>query len=81
MATFFYLQECPKHEECQSKAKKKIWGWTLERCQAEVKHHLVNSSYHYCPEDEADLLASCADIQKGNMSETEQPPNMPKSPP
>ena len=82
MATFFYLVECPKHEECQrSKAKKNIWGWTLEQCQQEIKHHLMASSHHYCPEDEADVLTSCAAIQEATMSEAEHPPNRPKSPP
>ena len=67
---YFFLEQCPKHEECnQGRGRKKLWGWTEVTARQAIVHHLTQSSLHFCDQDEAEVLAEIAELKVGKAEE------------
>ena len=45
---WFFVRQCPLHEECSPAAFKrgKVWGWSICECQSQLRVHLAASDNH-----------------------------------
>ena len=57
--TFYVCKACPLEHECSENAWKRLNARSvdIDRLCAMVKRHLMVSSLHKCPEEQADALA------------------------
>ena len=63
--SFWVCKECPLATDCKPESFKraKCWAETREEAMSALVHHLVHSSHHLTPVDDAEILASDADFE------------------
>ena len=65
LCRYWFLKECPFKKRCLDARKKpKLWGWTLEEAQNNLRLHLCNSSKHYFSGAEATQIIDAAEWQE-----------------
>jgi hypothetical protein len=71
---FWFCKFCPLHEDCteQSWARAKVWDYDEEGCRQRMKEHLVNSSHHLLPEDEAQDIADRTELDHSTWPVTKK---------
>ena len=56
---FWFIKQCPLHHSCMGSNKKpKLWGWSLEEAQKNLRDHLRNSAKHYLSGPDATELVN-----------------------
>ena len=80
--SFWVCKECPLATDCKPESFKraKCWAETREEAMSALVHHLVHSSHHSIPEDEAETMASTAAFAQEDWPPTKPAPVLAVSP-
>jgi hypothetical protein len=77
--SFWVCKGCPLAAECKPESFKraKCWGETREEAMSNLVHHLVHSSHHSIPEDEAEMMANSAEFIQEDWPQPKPAPATP----
>ena len=66
MPPYFTFAECPLKESCSRSSFKgaSVWGWSEQEARDRCVAHLMNSPYHKCSEDDAQIYVNGAEFQE-----------------
>ena len=69
---FFYISQCPLHEECSEAAWKRasIWAWSEEQARERLREHLRKSGRHSSAKaEDIDVLCELVEVVKEEWAE------------
>jgi hypothetical protein len=66
MPIYFTFPECPLKESCSRSSFKgaSVWGWNEQEARDRCVAHLMNSPYHNCSQDDAEIHVNGAFFQE-----------------